>query len=78
VQEVALEQIDDVRLVEGSGDQFYFSATLEVISGGQVKMILPGVPEPEGFRHAVLNAVKAWVPGKAQGPFQAASAIPKT
>ena len=26
---------------------------------------MPGVPEPEGFRHAVINAVKAWVPGKA-------------
>ena len=28
----------------------------------------------EGFRHAVINAVKAWVPGKATGPFQPAIA----
>src|SRR5579883_2152198 len=42
VEEVPLEQIDDVRLVEGSADTFFFTATLEVVSGGQVKMRLPG------------------------------------
>ena len=53
----------------------YLSGTLEVLSKGQVALTLPGVPEPEGFRHAVVNAVKAWVPGKATGPFQPASAV---
>jgi hypothetical protein len=74
-QEVKLEEIDDVRLDPASHDGFYHSGTLEVLSGGQVKMRLTGVPEPEGFRQAILNAVKAWVPGKAKGPFQPASAI---
>ena len=63
----------DVRLVPGSIDPFYFSGTLEVLSGGAVKMTLAGVPEPEGFRVAVVNAVKAWVPSKATGPFIPAS-----
>jgi hypothetical protein len=74
-QEVALADIDEVRLVPDSFDRFYLSGTLEVISKGQVALTLPGVPEPEGFRHAVVNAVKAWVPGKATGPFQPASAV---
>jgi hypothetical protein len=74
-QEIALADIDEVRLVDGSFDPFYLSGTLEVISKGQVALTLPGVPEPEGFRHAVVNAVKAWVPGKATGPFQPASAV---
>jgi len=26
---------------------------------------LAGVPEPESFRHAILNTRNAWVPGKA-------------
>jgi hypothetical protein len=42
-----------------------------------VALKLAGVPEPEGFRHAVVNAVKAWVPGKATGPFIPASAPSK-
>lgn len=74
-QEIALADIDEVRLVPDSFDRFYLSGTLEVISKGQVALTLPGVPEPEGFRHAVVNAVKAWVPGKATGPFQPASAV---
>jgi hypothetical protein len=74
-QEVALADIDEVRLAPDSFNRFYLSGTLEVISKGQVALTLPGVPEPEGFRHAVVNAVKAWVPGKATGPFQPASAV---
>jgi hypothetical protein len=74
-QEVALADIDEVRLVPDSFDRFYLSGTLEVLSKGQVALTLPGVPEPEGFRHAVVNAVKAWVPAKATGPFQPASAV---
>jgi hypothetical protein len=74
-QEIALSDIDEVRLVPDSFDRFYLSGTLEVVSKGQVALTLAGVPEPEGFRHAVVNAVKAWVPGKATGPFQPASAV---
>ena len=75
VEEVALSAIDDVRLREGSTDRFDLSGTLEVISGGQVKMTLPGVPEPDGFLVAVRNAVKAWAVAKTQ-PIEPASAQP--
>lgn len=74
LQEVALADIDEVRLDEASVDPFFVSGTLEVVSKGQVVMRLPGTPEPEGFRQAIVNAF-AWVPGKSTGPFQAASAV---
>jgi hypothetical protein len=74
-REVQLADIDEVRFDPAGVDPFYISGTLEIISKGQVVLTLPGVPEPEGFRHAILNAVKAWVPGKAAGPFQPASAV---
>jgi hypothetical protein len=73
-QQVPLEQIDDVRDDPAAYDPFYHCGTLEVISGDKVVLRLTGVPEPEGFRHAILNAVRAWVPGKAKGPFLPASA----
>jgi hypothetical protein len=63
-QEVALADIDDVRLAEGSYNAFYRSGDLEVISGGKVVLKLTGVSEPEAFRQAILNALIAWVPGK--------------
>jgi hypothetical protein len=72
---VALADIDDVRLDAHGVDPFYLSGNLEIISKGQVALKLTGVPEPEGFRHAILDSVKAWVPGKATGPFQPASAV---
>jgi hypothetical protein len=74
VEQIPLADIDDVRLVEGTYDPFYLSGDLEVISGGQAHMKLIGVPEPESFRRAVVDAVKAWVPSKAKGPFLPASA----
>jgi hypothetical protein len=74
VEEVPLADIDDVRLVESTYDAFYLSGDLEVLSGSQVRMKLIGVPEPESFRRAVVDAVKAWVPAKAKGPFLPASA----
>jgi hypothetical protein len=75
--EVALADVEDVRIAEGSFDDFYKSGTLEVLTkGGQVALTLPGVPEPEGFRRAILNACAAWVPGKGKivGAFIPASA----
>jgi hypothetical protein len=76
VQEVALADIDEVRLPEGSFDPFFETGTLEVIVKGQVALTLTGVPEPEGFRRTILNACAAWVPGKGSivGAFIAASA----
>ncbi len=77
VKDVALADIDEVRLDAHGVDPFYLSGNLEIISKGQVVLTLTGVPEPEGFRHAILDSVKAWVPGKATGPFQPASAVGK-
>jgi len=65
-EQVALSEIDDVRLVEDSYDPFYRAATLEVLSGGKVVLTLKGVPEPEAFRQSILNALFAWVPGKSR------------
>jgi hypothetical protein len=60
--EVSLDAIEDVRLVTDANSAFFRSATLEIISKGQVVLTLPGVPGPEAFRHAILNAAKAWGP----------------
>jgi hypothetical protein len=72
-QEIALADIDDVRPA-GTYDEFYRAGDLEVVSHGQAALRLTAVPEAESFRHAILNAVKAWVPGKARGPFLPANA----
>lgn len=73
-KEVALAQIDDVRLVPDSIDDFFRAADLEIISQGRVALTLPGVPDPESFRHVILSAATAWVPGRAKHlPFIAAS-----
>jgi hypothetical protein len=75
VHEIALQDIDDVRLVADSYDAFYRSGDLQVFSGGKEVLKLTGVPEPESFRQAILNAVKAWGgPDKLKGPFLPASA----
>jgi hypothetical protein len=63
-QEIPLSEIEDVRLEEGSYSHFYRSGTLEIISKGQPAMRLRGVPEPESFRRAILNARMAWAPKK--------------
>jgi hypothetical protein len=75
IHEVALQDIDEVRLVPDSYDAFYRSGDLQVFSGGKEVLKLTGVPDPESFRHAILNAVKAWGgPDKLKGPFIPASA----
>lgn len=77
-QEVALAEIEDLRVIEDSNAAFYRAATLEVLSKGQVVLRLPGVPGYHAFRHAVLNACKAWVPGRANAPIIPASATKPT
>lgn len=78
VQEIALKDIDDVRLIGDSYDAFYRSGDLQVLSSGRDVLKLVGVPEPESFRQAILNAVKAWGgPDKLKGPFIPASAPSK-
>jgi hypothetical protein len=74
VHEVALSDIDDVRLDPASRDDFYHSGALEVVSQGKVVLHLAGVPQPDAFRQSILNAVRAWAPGKAPAPFVPASA----
>ena len=61
-QEIPLADIDDVRIEEGSYSHFYRSGTLEIVAKGQLALHLRGVPEPESFRRAILNARIAWVP----------------
>jgi hypothetical protein len=61
-QEVKLADIDEVRVVHDANSDFFRAATLEIVSGGQVKMRLPGTPEAEAFRLAILNARRAWAP----------------
>ena len=64
-QEVPLLEIDEVRIHEDGNSRFYGAADLEILGQGQVKLKLRGVPGAQAFRHAILNACKAWVPGKA-------------
>jgi hypothetical protein len=66
VKEVPLEQIDDVRLRADANSNFFRAATLEIVSGGNVVMTLPGTPDPESFRVAIVNACNAWVPGRSK------------
>jgi hypothetical protein len=66
--EVPLAAVDEVRVVKNANSEFYRAGTLEIISGGKVALTLPGMPEPESFRHAIINASKAWVAGKASEP----------
>ncbi len=73
--EVALADIDEVRVVTDGNSDFFRAGNIEVISKGNVVLTLTGIPEPESFRHAIINARNAWVPGKAATmPFIAASA----
>jgi hypothetical protein len=75
-QEVALADIDEVRIKEDANSSFFRAATLDIISNGEVRLTLPGTPEPESFRQAILNACNAWVPGRVSKavPFIPASA----
>jgi Bacterial PH domain len=73
--EVALPDIDDVRIAEGSINPFYRTATLEIISKGQVALQLRAVKDPESFRRAILNAKTAW--GKSAAAAAAAPAEQK-
>ncbi|MGF1578385.1 MAG: PH domain-containing protein [Gemmataceae bacterium] len=67
--EVLLESIDDIVVKTDPNSDYWRTATLEIISNGMVKLSLPGTPEPESFKHAILNACHALVPAKANIPF---------
>ena len=74
--EIPLADIDEVRIQTDANSDFFRAATLEILSGGQVRLTLPGTPEAEAFRIAILNACNAWVPGRTSKtvPFVPASA----
>jgi hypothetical protein len=59
-REVALADIEDVRIEDGTLNSFYRTATLEIVAHGSVAMRLRAVKDPETFRRAILNAKVAW------------------
>jgi hypothetical protein len=62
-KEVPLDRIKDVKLVTDANSEFFVAGTLDVLdANGQVLMSLPGVPEPESVRQAIVQAVSAWGP----------------
>ena len=74
-QQVPLAEIDDVQLDPASIDQFFRSADLKIMHGGNAVMTLVAVPDAESFRHAILDARNAWAPGRVKMlPFIPASA----
>jgi hypothetical protein len=59
-ESVNLSVIDGVQIKEDANSEFFRAATLEIISQGKTVLTLPAVPGPQAFRHAILNACKAW------------------
>jgi hypothetical protein len=72
--QVALADIDDVQIHNDANSDFFMAGTLKIVSHGAVVMTLKGVPGAEAFRHNILDACKAWVPGRANAPIIPASA----
>ncbi|MGL4555539.1 MAG: PH domain-containing protein [Gemmataceae bacterium] len=75
-QEVPLAEIQDVLLDEKQIDTYFLSTELRIIGAeGKTVMTLTAVPEPAGFRLAILNARRAYgvAATKVVGPFLAAS-----
>jgi hypothetical protein len=67
--EIALSEIEDVHILKDADSDFYREGTIEILSGGKPVLTLEGVPEPESFRQAIINACRAWAPGKIKAPF---------
>ena len=60
-QRVALAELEEVRINQQSGQEFYRAADVELISGGRVVLTLSGVPNPAAFRHNILQARDALI-----------------
>ncbi|GIW78311.1 MAG: hypothetical protein KatS3mg105_0118 [Gemmatales bacterium] len=73
-EQVPLTEIDDVKVVTDDNSKFFRAADIELVSGGKVALRLRGVPDPESFRHAVINACRAWAPGRMKAAFVPAKA----
>lgn len=54
--EVALSEIEEVRLVQQRGQGYYRAADLELVSAGRVRLRLDGVPNAESFRRRIVEA----------------------
>lgn len=70
---VDLFAIDEVRVQRDANSEFFRAGTLEIIADGQVALSLAGVPEPDSFRHTILNACRAWAPGRVKDEFISAA-----
>jgi len=66
-REIALADIETVKLDPDSYQAYFRCADLDVISKGQAAMRLRGVRDPETFRLAILNACGAWAPVRPKG-----------
>lgn len=62
--QVALADIDDVKIVTDDNSRFFRAGNLQIMRQGNVVLTLDGVPEPEGFRQCILNSKAAWSPAK--------------
>jgi hypothetical protein len=62
-KEVPLDRIKDVKLVTDANSEFFVAGRLDVLdANGQTVLSLPGVPEAESVRNAILQAAAAWGP----------------
>lgn len=67
IAEVALSDIDDIKVIADANSPFFRAATLDVMNKeGKTILTLPGVASPEAFRQSILNARDAWAPGSAK------------
>jgi hypothetical protein len=61
--EIPLDQLGDIRIVTDANSAFYVTGNLEVLrKDGAVVFTMKGVPEPESFRQAIVQARDAWGP----------------
>lgn len=60
VRDMALEQIDEVQVVQRPGQEYFRAGDVQLLEGGQVKLELPGVQAPENLRHNILEARNAY------------------
>ena len=55
-QRVALAELQEVRINQQPGQEFYRAADLELVSAGGGVLTLAGVPNPAAFRNNILQA----------------------
>jgi hypothetical protein len=65
-EEVPLAEIDEVIIHRDANSIFFRAGDLDIVHKGKVRMKLRGVPEPDAFRHTILNSCMAWVPDAAK------------